>query len=140
MLVTRIFSFPHNVFYPSKHKFHSFSHVCFVVSKHFQFGPVQNFVVWYWVKAPFTPETAFKDSADHDLTTDLILHFPESLQAKVTLKLQLFGLISANLSFLSLFSALMFNPLPDMPILGSSNAAANKDMMSKIWTNGDSII
>ena len=29
------------------------------------------------------------------------------------------------------------NPLPDIPILGSSNSAANKDMMSKIWTNGD---
>ena len=26
-----------------------------------------------------------------------------------------------------------FNPLPDMPILGSSNSAANKDMMAKIW-------
>ena len=24
-----------------------------------------------------------------------------------------------------------------MPILGSSNSAANKDIMSKIWTNGD---
>ena len=34
----------------------------------------------------------------------------------------------------------MFNPLPDMPILGSSNSAANKDMMSKIWTHGDKII
>ena len=32
------------------------------------------------------------------------------------------------------------NPLPDMPILGSSSSVANKDMMSKIWTNGDSII
>ena len=32
------------------------------------------------------------------------------------------------------------NLLPDMPNLGSSNSAANKDMMSKIWTNGDSII
>ena len=29
-----------------------------------------------------------------------------------------------------------FNPLPDMPILGSSNSEANKDMMSKIWTTG----
>ena len=29
-----------------------------------------------------------------------------------------------------------FNPLPDMPILGSSNSAANQNMMSKIWTNG----
>ena len=25
----------------------------------------------------------------------------------------------------------LVNPLPDMPILGSSNSAANKDMMSK---------
>ena len=32
------------------------------------------------------------------------------------------------------------NPLPDMPILGSSNAAENIDMMVKIWTNGDTII
>ena len=28
-----------------------------------------------------------------------------------------------------------FNPLPYMPILDSSNSAANKDMMSKILTN-----
>ena len=27
-----------------------------------------------------------------------------------------------------------------MPILGSSNSAANKDMMAKIWTNGNTII
>ena len=27
-------------------------------------------------------------------------------------------------------------PLPHMPISGSSNSAANKNMMSKIWTNG----
>ena len=33
----------------------------------------------------------------------------------------------------SLVSCLV-SPLPDMPILGSSNSAANKDMMSKIWT------
>ena len=32
-----------------------------------------------------------------------------------------------------------FNPLPDMPILGSSNSPANKDMMSKILKNGDII-
>ena len=32
------------------------------------------------------------------------------------------------------------NPLPDLPILGFSNSAANKDMMSKIWTNGYTII
>ena len=27
-----------------------------------------------------------------------------------------------------------------MPILGPSNSAANKDMMAKIWTKGDTII
>ena len=32
-----------------------------------------------------------------------------------------------------------FNPLPDMPIIGSSNSAANKDTMSKILRNGDTI-
>ena len=31
-------------------------------------------------------------------------------------------------------------PLLDMPILGFSNSAANKDMRSKLWTNGDTII
>ena len=35
---------------------------------------------------------------------------------------------------------LVINPLPDMPILGFSNSVANKDMMSKIWTNGDTIL
>ena len=32
------------------------------------------------------------------------------------------------------------NPLPDMPILGFSNSAANEDMMSKVWTNWDTVI
>ena len=32
-----------------------------------------------------------------------------------------------------------FNPVPDMPILGSSDSTANKDMMSKILTNDDTI-
>ena len=34
----------------------------------------------------------------------------------------------------------MFNPLPDMPILGSCNSTANKDILSKIWTNWDTVI
>ena len=33
-----------------------------------------------------------------------------------------------------------FNLIPHMPILGSSNSVADKDMMAKIWTNGDKII
>ena len=32
------------------------------------------------------------------------------------------------------------NPLPHMPIFGSSNSTANKDMISDIWTNRDTII
>ena len=32
------------------------------------------------------------------------------------------------------------NPLPHMAILGSTNSAANRDMMSKIWINGDTNI
>ena len=32
------------------------------------------------------------------------------------------------------------NLFPDMPILGSSNSAANKDIISKIWTNGYTVI
>ena len=30
----------------------------------------------------------------------------------------------------------LHNPLPHMPMFGSSDSAANKNMMSKIWTNG----
>ena len=33
-----------------------------------------------------------------------------------------------------------FNPLPDMPILGSSSLGANREMMSKKWTNRDTVI
>ena len=32
------------------------------------------------------------------------------------------------------------NPLPHMAILGFTNSAAKRDMMSKIWMNGDTII
>ena len=39
-------------------------------------------------------------------------------------------------SHLGPVSLLAFNPLPPMSILGSSNSAANENMMSKIWTNG----
>ena len=38
--------------------------------------------------------------------------------------------------FVLLLHLSLFNPLPPMPILGSSSSAANKSMMSKIWTNG----
>ena len=30
-----------------------------------------------------------------------------------------------------------FNDLPHMPISGSSNSAADKDLKSKIWINGE---
>ena len=32
---------------------------------------------------------------------------------------------------------MIVNPLSHMPILSFSNSAADEDMMSKIWTNGD---
>ena len=32
------------------------------------------------------------------------------------------------------------NPLSDIPILGSSYSTTDKDIISKIWTNGDTII
>ena len=38
-------------------------------------------------------------------------------------------------SWKSLKFCLLVNPLPHTPILGSSNSAANKNTMSKIWTN-----
>ena len=37
-------------------------------------------------------------------------------------------------------TTIYFNPLPDIPILGSSYSKANIDMMSKIWTNGYRVI
>ena len=56
--------------------------------------------------------------------------------------LQTSDLLSANALNLVKSKNLSYdrvNPLPDMPISGSSNSAANKDMMSKILTNGDTI-
>ena len=40
MLVTSIFSFPHNPFYPSRNKFDYLGYIYFVVCKCFQFGQV----------------------------------------------------------------------------------------------------
>ena len=31
------------------------------------------------------------------------------------------------------------NPLPHVPILGSSSSAVNKDMIPNIWTNEDTV-
>ena len=36
-------------------------------------------------------------------------------------------------------SVASLNPLPDMPIIGSSNSAEKRDMMSNILTNADTI-
>ena len=51
MLVTSIFSFSHNVFYPYHYKFQCLTHIYSVVCKCFQFGQVYKFVVWERVKA-----------------------------------------------------------------------------------------
>ena len=39
MLVTSIFSFSHNAFFPFQNKFQFFSQIEFVIRKWFQFGP-----------------------------------------------------------------------------------------------------
>ena len=46
----------------------------------------------------------------------------------------------ATFNIISVISHYSVNALPDLPILGSSRSAADKDMMAKIWTNGDTII
>ena len=35
---------------------------------------------------------------------------------------------------------LAVNPLPHMPIFGSSNSVAHQDMMSSVWTNRNMIL
>ena len=57
-------------------------------------------------------------------------------QGHVSHKIGVSGALVFHKHILFLF---FFNALPDMPILSSSNSAANKDMMSKIWTSGDTI-
>ena len=54
--------------------------------------------------------------------------------------LQCFQKASTSGSFEIGIVCLRVNPLPDMLILVSSNSAANKDRVSKIWTNGGTII
>ena len=46
----------------------------------------------------------------------------------------LFSIISSFSCFINIEDCVV-NPLPHMPILGFSNSAVNKDMMSKIWTD-----
>ena len=37
----------------------------------------------------------------------------------------------------TVFTDTILNPLPEMPILDSSSLTGNKDMMAKMWINGD---
>ena len=53
--------------------------------------------------------------------------------------LNVFQLQLFNIIFFSKVSKPILNPLPHMPIFGSSNSAANKDIMPKILTNADTI-
>ena len=49
---------------------------------------------------------------------------------------KLMGKMLVTIISYNVFKCLSLSPLPHMPILGSSNSAANKYMMSKIWKNG----
>ena len=53
MLVTSIFSFSHNDFYPSKKECLFLKYIYFVVCKCVEFLTVLKLVVWYRVKKPF---------------------------------------------------------------------------------------
>ena len=61
MLITSIFSFSHNVFYPSQTKCEFFIHIYCVVCKCFQFGPVKDCVVWKRVKSVEAKVKAISD-------------------------------------------------------------------------------
>ena len=61
---TSNFSISNNVFYPIKDRNYHFFYIEFVVCKCFEFGMVQNFVVWEWVK----PQCAiFSNVPDFDI-------------------------------------------------------------------------
>ena len=51
-----------------------------------------------------------------------------------------FTRIQKSLNIFICFLQRTVNPLPYIPILGSCNSAANKDMKSKLRTNGDTFI
>ena len=70
--------------------------------------------------------TAGKGEIAHD---EQFLLFPQCFQKSCTADTYKPGLVWERV-----------NPVPHMAILDSSNSAANKDMMSKIWTNGETII
>ena len=48
--------------------------------------------------------------------------------------------VKLTFSHQQILVASKLNPLLDMPILGSTSSAAIKDMVEKIWTNGDSYL
>ena len=76
--------------------------------------------------------------------TCLPAFYPLSIMFTKVFCLQMYsGLMSQSIAYLYtqiLYKTKAINPLPDMPILGSSNSAVNKDILSKIRTNGDTII
>ena len=70
MLVTRIFSIFHNVFYPIKGILRRLSQSENVVCEPLQFYQVQNLVVWWsidpFLNLPFWVCPKFKESADEN--------------------------------------------------------------------------
>ena len=69
--------------------------------------------------------------------------FTETLKCAFK-RIENIGKVKKKCSFFRIVKSLdctqTINLLPDMPILGSSNSAANKGMMAKVWTNGDIVI
>ena len=65
LLVTSNISFSHNVFYSIKAINHLFGNIQFVVCKYFQFGHVQNSVVWERVNITLTAKVISWWSVTH---------------------------------------------------------------------------
>ena len=71
MLVTSIFSFPHNVFYSSEDKFQSFSHIYNVFCKSSQIWQVVNFLICEpFPKRHILVTSKLKEFADDDFEFD----------------------------------------------------------------------
>ena len=147
MLLTSIFSFSSSVFYPIKERNRHFNNIYFIACKCFKFGPWENYVLSIMKNLELLQRNLLSLSLKSSQQSihspafiferccrsnpqkkhSLIFYLPWPLCSN--LELRLFQSYSRMSMTMGLFGTLISNPLPQMPILGSSNSAANKDMM-----------
>ena len=132
MLVTSIFSFSHYVSYHFQHKSLLLSHIHFLHHKWFQFGQVQTLLV---------SMGEFRHLIQRLLKTVVykkhFLLFPQCY-LPFQRPMRSSGVYIFITSTINTFNKL--NPLLHMLVLGFSNSTANKDVMTTIWKNEDTII